>query len=350
MDIDKGSRSPELLRPMRLAVALAHLPAMLWAAIAGFVSNLLAFVVTRRRSFTFLDGKMEVYFLGGALADFVPLVFGEAFWTIRYDGYLIDPGGPAMRRSLRRHLDRLPPRSIDGVLATHGHEEHAGNVAAAAEYVEAPIWCHPSCEAALRDPPNLSLPRRLVIGQPRPCQAVMESFTDRLSCRTTTLEVFAAPGHCDDQIVLYDPVDKVLLAGDAFVSETFTTPNADVDSIAWIASMKRLERLDIEVLVTGHGHIFTLREDIPDVPGVVVRRDPSECLADKRRFMEMLRGRIADGASRGLTTRQIRRRLFSHGGIGSRRGAFLDLAAYCLSLGEFSRDELIRTYRRRPER
>ena len=51
----------------------------------------------------------------------------------------------------------------------------------------------------------------------------------------------------------------------------FATPNPDVDSRKWLVSLERLMELDIEILVEGHGHIHTLRADIPDIPG---RGDP----------------------------------------------------------------------------
>ena len=88
------------------------------------------------------------------------------------------------------------------------------------------------------------------------------------------LQVIPTPGHCDDHIVLYDPKEKVLLAGDAFMGSYFATPNPDVDSRKWLTSLERLMELDIEILVEGHGHIHTLRADIPDFPGVVIREDP----------------------------------------------------------------------------
>ena len=47
----------------------------------------------------------------------------------------------------------------------------------------------------------------------------------------------------------------------------FATPNPDVDSRKWLArGYERLMELDIEILVEGHGHIHTLRSDIPDCP------------------------------------------------------------------------------------
>jgi glyoxylase-like metal-dependent hydrolase (beta-lactamase superfamily II) len=87
-----------------------------------------AHVRTFRRRIDFPGGKLSLLFLGGFPFDVVPLLFGELFTAILYDGVLIDPGSPRMRRSLARHLRRLPKGSVCGVAATHHHEEHVGNL------------------------------------------------------------------------------------------------------------------------------------------------------------------------------------------------------------------------------
>src|SRR5262249_10880465 len=103
-------------------------------------------------------------------------------------------------------------------------------------------------------------------------------LVDTIDTKSGYLQVIATPGHCDDHVVLYDPKEKVLLAGDAFMGSYFATPNPDVDSRKWVASLQQLMALDIEILVEGHGHIHTFRVDIPDFPGVVIRQDPKAAI------------------------------------------------------------------------
>ena len=112
-------------------------------------------------------------------------------------------------------------------------------------------------------------------------RAVSSLLGETVDTESGSLQVIATPGHCDDHIVLYDPKEKVLLAGDAFMGSYFATPNPDVDSRKWLVSLERLMELDIEILVEGHGHIHTLRADIPDFPGVVIRQDPKVAIAEK---------------------------------------------------------------------
>jgi hydroxyacylglutathione hydrolase len=122
--------------------------------------------------------------------------------------------------------------------------------------------------------------------------------------------VISTPGHCDDHIVLYDPTEKVLLAGDAFMGSYFATPNPDVDSRKWLVSLERLMELDIEILVEGHGHIHTLRADIPDLPGVVIREDPKVAISQKLAYMRWLREQIETGFQEELPVRSSRQAVF----------------------------------------
>jgi hypothetical protein len=118
---------------------------------------------------------------------------------------------------------------------------------------------------------------------------------------------------CDDHIVLYDPKEKLLLAGDAFMGSYFATPNPDVDSRKWLVSLERLLELDIEILVEGHGHIHTLRTDIPDFPGVVIREDPKVAILAKLEYLRWLREQIETGFQEGLPVRVIEASCFPWG-------------------------------------
>ena len=111
------------------------------------------------------------------------------------------------------------------------------------------------------------------------------------------LQIIATPGHCDDHVVLYDSKEKLLLAGDAFMGSYFATPYPDVDSRKWVVSLERLMELDIEILVEGHGHIHTLRADIPDFPGVVVGEDPKIAISQKLDYLRWRREQIEAGLS-----------------------------------------------------
>ena len=148
--------------------------------------------------------------------------------------------------------------------------------------------------------------------------------------------------------MLYDPERRVLLAGDAFMGTYFATPNADVDSVRWLETLERLLDLEVEILVEGHGHVRTLRRDIPDTPGVVIREDPRVALRDKLQFMRWVREQVTSGFDEQLPLRAIEATCFPWG-RGRGWETFLnDEIARLVSLGDFSRTELVRSFVRAP--
>src|SRR5215831_4144306 len=79
-----------------------RLPLVVGAWVLWLGRNLRAYVRTFRRRLTLLDGRLTLLFIGSPMADLVPLIFGERFWAVFYDGVAIDPGSSKMRNCLRR--------------------------------------------------------------------------------------------------------------------------------------------------------------------------------------------------------------------------------------------------------
>ena len=323
---------------------IVRLPLIIGAGLWDFIAHCAAHLRTFRRRMSFPGGKLSILFLGGIPCDVVPLLFGELFTAILYDGVLIDPGSPRMRGSLRRHLQRFPPGSIRAVVATHHHEEHVGNLNWAAQLLSVPLYLPSAVAEILKSPGKLPLVRAAIIGQPDPLVPPYEMLGGRLATTQGELEVFAASGHCDDHIVLYDRGAKLLIAGDAFMGSYFATPNPDVDSLKWIDTLERLLTLEIEVLVEGHGHVHTLRSDFPQIPGVVIRQDPHSALQQKLEYLRWLREQIESGKREGLTPAAVEATCFPWGrGRAWETFSKNELIRF-LSLGHFSRSELVRSF------
>jgi glyoxylase-like metal-dependent hydrolase (beta-lactamase superfamily II)/predicted DCC family thiol-disulfide oxidoreductase YuxK len=323
---------------------LIRLPLIASAGLRDFLGQGMVFFRTFRRRFDFPGGKLSILFLGGIPCDVVPLLFGELFTAVIYDGLLIDPGSPRMRRSLAHHLRRLPQGAIRAVVATHHHEEHVGNLNWAAQFTSAPLYLSTQTAELLKSPWQLPIVRAAIIGQPTPLQPPFEILGDRIATAHGELEVLATPGHCDDHIVLYDRRAKVLIAGDAFMGSYFATPNPDVDSLKWIDTLERLLALDIEVLVEGHGHVHTLRSDFPEIAGVVIREDPHAALEKKRDYLRWLREQIEAGKREGLTPAAVEATCFPWGRGRAWESFSKNELIRVLSLGHFSRSELVRSF------
>jgi glyoxylase-like metal-dependent hydrolase (beta-lactamase superfamily II)/predicted DCC family thiol-disulfide oxidoreductase YuxK len=324
---------------------LIRLPLILWAGVSTALQRIRLFFRTYHKRLDLLGGKLTILFLNGTLPNAVPILFGELFTAVLYDGIAVDPGSPKMRRSLARHLSHLQP-NISKVVATHAHEEHIGNLNWLADRTGAPLLVSQMTAQFLTPFKKLPWVRALIIGQPPNLQPPYQILHETLETDSTKLQVISTPGHCDDHVVLYDPAEKLLIAGDAFMGSYFATPNPDGDSHKWLVSLERLMELDIEILVEGHGHIHTLRTDIPDIPGVVIREDPKKAIAHKLDYMRWLREQIEAGFEEKLPVRVIEASCFPWGNRTSWESCATDECIRLLSLGHFSRTELVRSFAR----
>jgi len=285
-------------------------------------------------------------FLGGRETEIVPLVFGERFCAILYKNILLDPGSPKMKKSLQKHFSTLSKNAVKYVVATHHHEEHVGNLEVAAAYFGVPLWGSSSTLKILRKYPQLPWARRFAIGQPEDLLMEAQVLEDGKVLGDTGLIAYSAPGHCDDQMVLYDPAEKALLVGDAFMGSYFSTPNPDVDSQKWVESLRRLLELDIDLLIEGHGHVHSLNTNIPDVPGVVIRRDPKQELQEKLEYLLWIRDQIENGISEGFSPKAIEATCFPWTSQRVWENFANDKLVAVLSGGDFSNQELIRSFKR----
>jgi glyoxylase-like metal-dependent hydrolase (beta-lactamase superfamily II)/predicted DCC family thiol-disulfide oxidoreductase YuxK len=320
-----------------------RLPLVLWAGIKAAVQRTTIFARTYHNRVDLLNGKLTILFLNGMLPNTVPLLFGELFTAIIYDGIAIDPGSPKMRRSLARHLRRVKQK-ITKVVATHAHEEHVGNLNWLSDLTGAPVYVSEMTAQFLTPFKKLPWVRAIIIGQPPDLKKPYSILGETVETEFGSLQVIPTPGHCDDHIALYDPKEKVLLAGDAFMGSYFATPNPDVDSRKWLLSLERLMELDVEILVEGHGHIHTLRTDILDFPGVVIRQDPKVAISQKLDYLRWLREQIQAGFQEQLPVRVIEASCFPWGNRTSWESCATDECIRLLSLGHFSRTELVRSF------
>ena len=320
-----------------------RLPLVLWSGIKSAGQRVRVFVRTYHKRFDLLNGRLSILFLNGVLPNTVPLLFGELFTTVLYDGVAIDPGSPKLRGSLARHFRRGEPK-IRKIVATHAHEEHVGNLNWLSRLTGAPIYVSEMTARFLTPFKKLPWVRAMIIGQPATLEPPLHLMREVVDTQSGQLQVIPTPGHCDDHVVLYDAKEKLLLAGDAFMGSYFATPNPDVDSRKWLVSLERLMELDIEILVEGHGHIHTLRTDVPDFPGVVVREDPKGAIAQKLEYMRWLREQIEAGVQEHLPLRVIEASCFPWGRRTSWESCATDECIRLLSLGHFSRSELVRSF------
>lgn len=215
-------------------------PLSLASLVRGFWSHTKLLWRTHGRSIRLLDDKLSLVFLNSWTCDLVSLMFGEQFLMILYAGVAIDPGSTRMRRALARQIDQLPTAAVRAVAATHHHEEHSCNLNWLGSRLDVPVYVGSDTARILESPPLLPRIRRWMIGQPPPLRQPFAILGNQLTTAGGYLEVIGASGHCDDHVVFYDPAAKLLIAGDTFMGVYFSAPNPDVDSLKWIATLRRL--------------------------------------------------------------------------------------------------------------
>lgn len=134
-------------------------------------------------------------------------------------GVLIDTGFPAVGAELERWLDAHPVR---GVIVTHAHEDHAGNVGRLARR-GLPIQMAAESVAAARAPGAIGLYRKFCWGPFPPLRETLEPFD------APGFELIPARGHSADHHVVWDADDDSLYCGDLFIGVKVRIAHHDED-------------------------------------------------------------------------------------------------------------------------
>lgn len=327
---------------------LVLLPFMLLRQVCLSLVALTAALWTWNRRYDLLGGDLRLRFLARGRTLIASLLFGERFLAVHHRDVLIDPGPRFAQRTLRRHLEETGPASVRLVAITHFHEEHIGTVAEVTAHTGAAHVASAYTLERMGEPLDLSLVRRWMIGQPPVVTRPGLLAKGMVVTRDTTLQVIEAPGHCAGHVAYYDPDRQILFAGDAYLHDYFSSPNADVCSDEWIATIERFLALDIAVLVGCHGVVYARDAAIPTAPFVVVRADPRELLTRKLDFLRWSRAVVAEGERRGLPYSVIEACVFAWPQRWTWGNWFNDEAIRLFSFGEFSRTHFIRSLSRTP--
>ncbi|MBM4313809.1 MAG: MBL fold metallo-hydrolase [Deltaproteobacteria bacterium] len=112
------------------------------------------------------------------------------------------------------------------------------------------------------------------------------TFSERLRLHVGnhTIEAIHLPGHTEGHIGVYIPQERIFFAGDNFCNGTQPSL-AHCLPLEWVASLKRIESMEIDVVVPGHGEMSGLKEV------AAFRRFIETCI-------EMTRAAIREGKSK----------------------------------------------------
>lgn len=206
---------------------------------------------------------------------------------------LVDAGPPKRVDELADHADL---DGIEHVVLTHHHEDHVG---AAPELARRGATVHAPEPALdlLAEPPDLRFYQHRVWGRPDPVEA--EPLGKVVETPDLRLEVHPTPGHCRDHVVLREPEEGWVFAGDAWVPPR-PILRADEDLAGILDSLETMSALEADLLLPGHGS---------------ARDDPTEAVDELLEHLRGLGRRARELAEEGYGRRRIRRELLGWEGF-----------------------------------
>ncbi len=157
--------------------------------------------------------------------------FSVSAYLVR--GTLVDTGFPRVGDEVEQLLAN---ERLQGVMVTHYHEDHAGNIARVARR-GIPIAAHPDTLALSRTPKPLAAYRHFTWGEPLPLASQVTPFDP------DGLEMIHTPGHSRDHHVVWDPATGTLFAADLFIGVKVRVAHEYEEPRRLVASLKQVMAL-----------------------------------------------------------------------------------------------------------
>jgi glyoxylase-like metal-dependent hydrolase (beta-lactamase superfamily II) len=204
-------------------------------------------------------------------------------------GVLVDTGFPAAGLDLARWLDSTSPA---GVVITHHHEDHAGNLELLARG-GMPVAAADSTLRAVREMGSLGLYRRVCWGTPPALRSPVARFDP------AGLRLVPTPGHTPDHHVVWDAERETLFSGDLFLSVKLRLAQDTEDMRGIVHSLRTVVALAPKRMFCAHR-------------GLVA--DPVGTLRAKADWMEELIAEAGRLSAAGMSEAAITRHLLGREG------------------------------------
>lgn len=228
------------------------------------------------------------------------------------DGLLIDTGIPACGAAFERLLDAT---DVSGVVITHHHEDHAGNIERVARR-GIPMWIAPATMPLVTTVERLRAYRRLTWTPMPPLASPVTRFAP------TSLALVPTPGHSADHHVIWQPGTRTLFSGDLFLGVAVRIMHEDENPWQHIDSLEQAATLGPERMFCAH------RGLVPD---------PVTVLRAKAQWIRDTIATVTDAIALGASDSQILARVLGGESVTGR-----------LSGGEYARRNFVRAVRRGP--
>lgn len=206
------------------------------------------------------------------LADDVYLFrheFHQAIFIITPEGVIVtDPISTEAASWLKAEITKMTDKPVRYVVYSHHHSDHITGGSVFAD--QAIFVSHSAARAQILDAADPTTPVPTL------------TFTDRMFIDlggTQVQLIYTGKNHSDNSLVVLLPKHKLLFAVDFIPVETvaYRTMRSDYPD-DWIESLKRIEQLDFDTLVPGHGkvgrkeHVRMFRGYLEDLRAAVLEQ------------------------------------------------------------------------------
>ena len=202
------------------------------------------------------------------------------FFLVTDEGVIVtDPINPKAAAQLRKEIRKVTDKPVKYVIYSHNHHDHiSGGTVFKQE--GAKFIAHKNVLKQLNDHPSPAIPL--------PDITFDDSYTVELGGRSVELDYFG-PNHGDSLVVMRLPKEKILFIVDIVTPRRVafrTMPDFWPDE--WIRSLKEIEQLDFDYVISGHGP-----ENQPAI-------DPASVVAEQRVYLEDLMAAVKKAMDSGV--------------------------------------------------
>lgn len=206
--------------------------------------------------------------------------FHYSVFLVTPDGIIAtDPIDADAARWLKGELETRFGVPVKYLIYSHDHRDHiaGGEVFSP----EATVIAHEKARAA-------------IVAEQRPTAVPEITFTDRLSvtlgAKTVEL-IYAGLSHSDNMIVLHFPEERAVYTVDFISVNRLPYMNlSDAYFPEWIDAVKKVEAMDFDILVPGHGPLGTKADAI-----------------EHRRYLQALYDAVLDAARKGQSLDEMKK-------------------------------------------
>ncbi|WP_234399191.1 MBL fold metallo-hydrolase [Pseudoalteromonas sp. T1lg75] len=205
--------------------------------------------------------------IGNGLYVFRWWVYRNIF-LITDDGVIVtDPMNPKAAKLLQSEIRKITDKPVKYVVYSHNHHDHisGGDIfkAQGAKFIG-----HNNLLKELKDHPSPVIPL--------PDITFSDSYTLKLGGRTLELS-YLGPNHGDSLAVMRLPEEKILFVVDIVTPRRVAFRGMpDFWPDEWVRSLKAIEKMDINYVISGHG---------PETEPAI---DPASVVAEQRIYLEDL--------------------------------------------------------------